>query len=79
MWKTRIPYLVPLFPKTPRNHQISHICVDNVESVPGTYVTTKFCPFVWTTRNRYLVPIYSALKRRFLWKMWQSFLVPMIH
>jgi hypothetical protein len=30
--------LVPRFPKTPRNHQISPLFVDNVEFLPGTYI-----------------------------------------
>jgi hypothetical protein len=34
MWKTRNSQQVPLFLKTPQNHQILPICVDNEESAP---------------------------------------------
>jgi hypothetical protein len=42
LWKF---FLVPHFPKTHRNNQISPISVDNEEFLPGTYVTMEI-PYV---------------------------------
>ena len=51
LWTTRNSYLVPHFPETTRNHQISPIPVDNEEFLPGTYIRADHTPIPSLVRH----------------------------